>query len=102
MQEKTMTQSAPSDPSTPPVQPAHALPHDVVALIPMRNLAMFPHVLTAVSVGRDKSIAALKHALDGSTHVGIVLQKDPGDDDPAFDTLCAVGTLATGVRHFEP
>ena len=97
-----MTQSAPSDPSTSRAQAATELPPDVVALIPMRNLVMFPHVLTAVSVGRPKSIAALKHALEGIAQIGIVLQKAPGDDDPAFDALCPVGTLATVVHHFDP
>ena len=97
-----MTQSAPSDPSTSRAQAATELPPDVVALIPMRNLVMFPHVLTAVSVGRPKSIAALKHALEGIVQIGIVLQKAPGDDDPAFDALCPVGTLATVVHHFDP
>lgn len=97
-----MTPPAASGPSTPPEQPPLALPADVVALIPMRNLVMFPHVLTAVSLGREKSIAALRHALEGGTAVGIVLQKEPADDDPGFDGLCAVGTLARVVHHFEP
>lgn len=91
-----MTSSAPTDPARP------ALPSDVVPLIPMRNLVLFPHVMTAVSVGRDKSIAALRYALDGATHVGIVLQKNPSDDDPAFGALHAVGTLAMVVHHVEP
>lgn len=97
-----MTQPVPSEPSTTPVEPAIVLPPDVLPLIPMRNLVLFPHVMTAVSVGREKSIAALKHALEGGTQVGIVLQKDPADEDPDFDALCAVGTLATIVHHFEP
>jgi ATP-dependent Lon protease len=96
-----MTQPAPSDPPTSP-EPAIQLPPDVVALIPMRNLVMFPHVLTAVSVGRPRSIAALKYALDGTVQVGIVLQKDPGDDNPGFDALHAVGTLVTIVHHLDP
>ena len=58
-------QATPAAPSTPLPETAPQLPPDVVPLIPMRNLVMFPHVLTAVSVGRPKSIAALKHALDG-------------------------------------
>jgi ATP-dependent Lon protease len=97
-----MMQTAPSTPSTPLPETVPQLPPDVVALIPMRNLVMFPHVLTAVSVGRPKSIAALKHSLDGAAQIGIILQKDPGDNEPALDALCAVGTLATVVHHFDP
>ena len=39
------------------------LPEDVVALVPMRNVVMFPHVLMAITVGRAKSIAAVEHSL---------------------------------------
>ena len=35
------------------------LPQDVIALIPMRNVVLFPLVLTEITVGRAKSIAAL-------------------------------------------
>lgn len=38
----------------------HPLPPDVVALLPMRNLVLFPHVLAPVALGRPKSVAALQ------------------------------------------
>ena len=53
-------------------------------------------------MGRAKSIAALEHALAADAPVGVVLQKDPRDDDPATDGLCSVGTLAKVVHHLEP
>jgi len=82
---------------TPPV-----LPPDVVALIPMRNLVLFPHVLAPVSVGRTKSIAALEHALAAGAPLGIVLQKNPREEDPELGGLHVVGTLATIVQHLHP
>ena len=85
--------------STPPTI---ELPPGVVALIPMRNVVLFPHVLVPISVGRTKSIAALQHALAAGSPVGIVLQKDPRDDDPGLDGLCPVGTLAKVVHHLNP
>jgi len=81
--------------------PIVELPPDVIPLIPMRNLVLFPHVLSAVTVGRDKSIAALRHALASDGQVGIVLQKDAQEDDPAFGSLCGTGTLANIVHHLE-
>ncbi|HEY8708518.1 MAG TPA: endopeptidase La [Burkholderiaceae bacterium] len=78
------------------------LPPGVVALIPMRNVVLFPHVLVPISVGRAKSIAALEHALAVGSPVGIVLQKDPRDDDPGQGGLCPVGTLAKVVHHLNP
>ena len=76
-----------------------SLPEGVVALVPMRNVVLFPHVLIPVTVGRPKSVAAMNHALAAKTVFGIVLQKDPKDDDPGLDGLCAIGTLASIVQH---
>jgi ATP-dependent Lon protease len=87
---------------SPAAVPSLELPPGVVALIPMRNLVLFPHVLAPVNVGRAKSIAALEHALAAGVAVGIVLQKDPREDDPGLDGLHAVGTLAKVVHHIEP
>ena len=75
------------------------LPQDVIALIPMRNVVLFPHVLMPITVGRIKSIAAVEHALQSNKPVGIVLQKDAAVDDPGFDALCVIGTVANVVRH---
>ena len=85
-----------------PTAPTIELQPGVVALIPMRNVVLFPHVLVPISVGRAKSIAALEHALAAGSPVGIVLQKDPRDDDPGLDGLCPVGTLAKVVHHLNP
>ena len=75
------------------------LPKDVVALVPMRNVVMFPHVLMAITVGRAKSIAAVEHALGSNVQVGIVLQKDPSVDDPGLEALFKMGTIVNIVRH---
>jgi ATP-dependent Lon protease len=75
------------------------LPADVIALVPMRNVVLFPHVLMPITVGRVKSIAAIEHALQSKVPIGIVLQKDATIDNPGYDTLCSVGTVANVVRH---
>ncbi len=77
----------------------HELPEDVIALVPMRNVVLFPHVLTAVTVGRTKSIAALEHALSSHAPLGIVLQRDPAVDDPGLDALFNMGTVVSVARH---
>jgi len=87
-----------SNPAPPPAE----MPPGVVALIPMRNLVLFPHVMAPASVGRVKSIAALEHAIANSVPVGIVLQKDPKQDDPAVADRYTVGTLAEVVHHLKP
>ena len=77
----------------------HELPENVIALVPMRNVVLFPHVLTAVTVGRAKSIAAVEHALHSNAPLGIVLQRDPAVDDPGLDALFNMGTVISIVRH---
>ncbi|MBE0549152.1 MAG: endopeptidase La [Rubrivivax sp.] len=84
-----------------PASPITALPDDVVALVPMRNVVLFPHVLMPIIVGRERSLAALRHAVAAEAPLGIVLQKNAQVDEPGFDELCAIGTLATVVRQVE-
>jgi len=71
----------------------------LIALLPMRNLVLFPHVMSPITVGRSKSVAALQQAMAGGLPLGLVLQKNASDDDPSLEALCAVGTLATVVHH---
>ena len=75
------------------------LPADVIALVPMRNIVLFPHVIMPVVVGRERSVAAIQHILQTKMPVGIVLQKDPAVEEPGLDTLCPIGTIANVVRH---
>ncbi|MFZ4649425.1 MAG: endopeptidase La [Rubrivivax sp.] len=81
------------------VQPAGTeLPTNVVPLVPMRNVVLFPHVMAPVTVGRPRSLAALAHAAEHGTPVVVVLQKDASQDEPDASGLCAMGTLAS-VAH---
>jgi len=82
-----------------PLSCDNPLPADVVALLPMRNLVLFPHVLAPVALGRPKSVAALQQAVACEAPVGLVLQKNPQEDDPGLSGLCSVGTLATVLQH---
>ncbi|MBA4143525.1 MAG: endopeptidase La [Nitrosospira sp.] len=75
------------------------LPQDVIALVPMRNVVLFPHVLMPIIVGRAKSVAAVEHVLRSNAPLGIVLQKDAAVDDPGLDALFNMGTVANVVRH---
>ncbi|MGZ5747726.1 MAG: LON peptidase substrate-binding domain-containing protein [Caldimonas sp.] len=75
------------------------LPPDVIALVPMRNVVLFPQLLMPVTVGRPRLLAALQHATAGQTPFGMVLQKDATVDDPDLDGLCRIGTLARVLKH---
>ena len=79
--------------------PYLTLPADVIALVPMRNVVLFPHVFMPVTVGRARSVAAVEFALQAKLPIGIVLQKDAMIDDPGMDALCPIGTVANIIRH---
>jgi ATP-dependent Lon protease len=81
------------------VVPGIELPTDVVPLVPMRNVVLFPHVMVPVTVGRARSLAALAHAAARRTPLAVVLQKDASVDEPGAAALCAVGTLAQVVQQ---
>jgi ATP-dependent Lon protease len=81
------------------VAPGLLLPTDVVPLVPMRNVVLFPHVMVPVTVGRARSLAALAHAAAQRTPLAVVLQKDPSVDEPGAQALCTVGTLAQVVQQ---
>lgn len=78
-----------------------ALPEGVIALVPMRNVVLFPHALVPITVGRTKSIAAVQHAKNTGALLGIVLQRDERVDDPGREALWDVGTTAKVVQYVD-
>ncbi len=72
-----------------PVGPIETLP-----VLPLRDIVVFPHMVVPLFVGREKSIKALEEVMREDKRIMLVAQKNPGDDDPAVDTIYEVGTLA--------
>ena len=67
---------------------------DILSILPLRNTVLFPGVVIPITVGRDKSINLIKDAYKGDKVIGVVAQKDVAIEDPNFDELNAVGTVA--------
>jgi len=67
---------------------------DELAILPLRNAVLFPGVVIPITVGRDKSINLVKDAYRNERVIGVVSQKDPIIEDPVFEDLNAVGTVA--------
>jgi ATP-dependent Lon protease len=64
-------------------------------LLPLRDVVVYPHMVTPLFVGRQKSIEALEKAMVTEKQVLLVAQKDPTIDDPGADDLYSIGTIAT-------
>ena len=67
---------------------------DVLPILSLRNTVLFPGVVIPITVGRDKSINLIKDANKGDKIIGVVSQKDDKVEDPVFDELNSIGTVA--------
>ncbi|HWZ69755.1 MAG TPA: endopeptidase La [Stellaceae bacterium] len=76
-----------------------ALPENTLILIPTRNLVLFPGTVLPITLGRQRTIAAAQAAMRLSRPIGLVLQRDPGTDDPIPVDLHRMGTEATLLRY---
>ncbi|MFU8816179.1 MAG: LON peptidase substrate-binding domain-containing protein, partial [Pseudomonadales bacterium] len=74
------------------------LADDILPIIPVRNLVVFPGEVAHVSVGRQVSIEAARLAVEQSRKLGILLQMDPTQDLPGPGDLHPVGTMVSIVR----
>jgi ATP-dependent Lon protease len=64
-----------------------------VPLLPLRDIVVFPHQSVRLFVGREKSIAALQHAMTHDKEVVLVAQKHAKTNEPTPEDLYPVGTL---------
>lgn len=71
---------------------------EILSILPLRNTVLFPGVVIPITVGRDKSIKLVKEAYKGSKTIGVVSQVDMVVEDPSFDQLFKIGTVANIIK----
>ena len=67
---------------------------NLVPVLPLRDVVVYPHMVIPLFVGREKSIDALYAAMEENKQVLLVAQKEAEVDEPDFIDLYDVGTLA--------
>jgi ATP-dependent Lon protease len=67
---------------------------ETLPILPLRNTVLFPGVVIPITVGRDKSIKLIKESYSGDKIIGVVSQKDVETEDPEFEDLNNIGTVA--------
>jgi ATP-dependent Lon protease len=72
---------------------------DMLIIVPVRNLVLFPGTVVPVAVNRERSLAAAQEAVRSERKVGFLLQKDPDTQIPMGDDLYKVGTAASIARY---
>ena len=73
-------------------------PKDVLPVLPLRDIVVFPHMIVPLFVGREKSIAALEEVMQGDKQILLAAQRDANDDDPTTDAIYEIGTIATVMQ----
>ncbi|MBW3519629.1 endopeptidase La [Flavobacterium sp. NKUCC04_CG] len=67
-------------------------------ILPLRNMVLFPGVVIPITAGRDKSIKLLDDAYNNDKTIGVVSQLDEEVEEPGFDDIYTVGTVAKILR----
>jgi ATP-dependent Lon protease len=82
-----------------PNQSHPVIPEDATIILPVRNMLLFPGMVLPLTIGRPASIAAAQEAVRSGCKIGLLLQDDPGVEQPGPEHLRRVGTLAEVLRY---
>ena len=65
--------------------------------LPLRDIVVFPHMVSQLFVGREKSIAALDEAMGRDKEIFLAAQKNAKTNDPTPDDVYTFGTIGAIV-----
>ncbi|SHN28746.1 ATP-dependent Lon protease [Cyclobacterium lianum] len=69
-----------------------------IPILSVRNTVLFPGVVIPITVGRQRSIKLVKKAQKGDKLIGVCAQKNPNMEDPSWEDIYSVGTLAKIIK----
>jgi len=68
---------------------------DFLAVLPLRDIVVFPHMIVPLFVGREKSVRALEAVMKDDKQILLVAQKNASQDDPSVEDIYRIGTVST-------
>src|SRR3954469_13429561 len=68
---------------------------DIMPVLPLRDIVVFPHMIVPLFVGREKSVRALEAVMKDDKQILLVAQKNASQDDPTIEGIYRVGTVST-------
>ena len=74
---------------------------EVVPILPLRNMVLFPGVAMPVMIGRVKSMRLAREAARAERLIGVVCQREIDTEDPLLEDLYPVGVVAEIMRVLE-
>jgi ATP-dependent Lon protease len=83
-----------------PSQPKSSSTGEVrkLPMMPIRDMVIFPHMMTPFVVGRESSVRALEEALGGDRKIFLATQHDASVDEPSADDIYETGTIGNIVQ----
>ncbi len=73
----------------------------MLPMMPIRDVVIFPHMMTPFVVGRESSIRALEDSLAGDKKIFLATQHDASVDEPKPNDIYQVGTIANIVQSLK-
>src|SRR6201988_3364818 len=70
-------------------------------MMPIRDVVIFPHMMTPFVVGRESSVRALEEALAGDKKIFLATQHDATIDEPKPNEIFQVGTIVNIVQSLK-
>ncbi len=74
---------------------------DLLPLVPLRDVVVFPYTMIPFVVGRKSSLVAVEKALLGDKRIFLATQRDAKIDDPKPDEINFIGTIANIVQSLK-
>ncbi len=74
---------------------------NILPLLPLRELVVFPNMIIPLFVGREQSINALEEAINLKSLIFIAAQRDPEVEKPKSEDMYSVGTIAKIVQVYK-
>ncbi len=75
---------------------------EILPLVPLRDMVVFPHMMAPFIVGRESSVHALEQSLGtAQKRIFLVAQKDPKIDEPLRDDVFELGVIATVIQNLK-
>ena len=71
---------------------------EVLAVLPLRDIVVFPHMIVPLFVGREKSVRALEAVMKEDKQILLVAQKNHEQNDPSINDIYTVGTVSTVLQ----
>ena len=68
---------------------------ELLPVLPLRDIVVFPHMIVPLFVGREKSVRALEAVMKDDKQILLVAQKTATQDDPSADDIYRIGTVST-------